>query len=117
MRTIIKSIFMICFLILVAGNLLADEVCSSKGCYADCQDHCAVILARTQYSQADTDHYESCLTGCSIMENSFTSSSGKVDCEQANEEMAEQCGKQVSGNDEPCFAILEKWVGITGCDE
>lgn len=115
MRTVTKSFFVFCFLILTAGNILADEVCGPKGCYADCQDHCAVILARTQYSQVDTGHYESCLTGCSIMENSFTSSSGEVDCERANEEMAEQCEKQALGDDGPCFAILEKWAGITGC--
>jgi len=115
MMTIIKTLFLICFLTLTAGNIFADEVCGPKGCYADCQDHCAAILARTQYSQADTDSYESCLTGCSIMENSFTSSSGEVDCDRANEEMSEQCGKQAPGNDGPCFAILEKWVGITGC--
>ena len=65
--------------------------------------------------QADTDRYESCLNGCSIMENSFTSSSGEVDCDRANKEMPEQCGKRAPGNDGPCFAILEKWVGITGC--
>ena len=110
-----KSLFVICFLILTAGNILADDVCSPKGCYADCQDHCSGIFARNHYSQADTDHYESCLTGCSIMKNSFMSSSGKVHCERANEEMAEQCVKQAPGNDGPCFAILEKWVGITGC--
>ena len=112
-----KSLFVVCFLILTVGNILANEVCGPKGCYADCQDHCAGIFARNHYSQADTDHHESCLIGCSIMKNSFASSSGKVDCGRANAEMAEQCVKQAPGNDGPCFAILEKWVEITGCME